>query len=39
MRSNALEVKKRWRDVLGEKRFSELRGTLVALLAAELGDS
>jgi DNA-binding MarR family transcriptional regulator len=39
MRSNALEVEKRWQDVLGEKRFSELRETLVALLSAEAGHS
>jgi DNA-binding MarR family transcriptional regulator len=39
MRSNALEVEKRWQDVLGEKRFSELRETLVALLSAAGGDS
>jgi DNA-binding MarR family transcriptional regulator len=39
MRSNALEVEKRWQDVLGEKRFSELRETLVALLSAEARDS
>jgi DNA-binding MarR family transcriptional regulator len=32
MRSNALETEKRWQDVLGERRFSELRETLVALL-------
>jgi DNA-binding MarR family transcriptional regulator len=35
MRSNALDVEKRWRDVLGESRFGELRDTLVALLSAE----
>jgi DNA-binding MarR family transcriptional regulator len=35
MRSNALNVEKRWRDALGEKRFSELRDTLVELLSAE----
>ena len=35
MRSNALNVEKRWRDALGEKRFSELRETLVELLSAE----
>jgi DNA-binding MarR family transcriptional regulator len=39
MRSNALEREKRWQDVLGEKRLSELGETLVALLAAESGDS
>ena len=35
MRSNALNVEKRWRDALGEKRFSELRDTLAELLSAE----
>lgn len=35
MRSNALEVEKRWRNTLGEKRFKELRESLVALLSAE----
>jgi DNA-binding MarR family transcriptional regulator len=35
MRSNALDVEKRWRDVLGDKRFGELRETLVTLLSAE----
>src|ERR1700742_4645537 len=35
MRSNALNVEKRWRDALGEKRFSELRDTLIELLSAE----
>ncbi len=39
MRSNALEVERRWQDVLGERRFSGLRETLVALLAAEAGYS
>jgi DNA-binding MarR family transcriptional regulator len=39
MRSNALEVEKRWQEVLGEKRFSELREMLVALLSAETGES
>jgi DNA-binding MarR family transcriptional regulator len=38
MRSNALEREKRWQDVLGEKRFGELRETLVTLLSAEAGD-
>jgi DNA-binding MarR family transcriptional regulator len=32
MRSNALEVEKRWRNMLGEQRFAELRETLLALL-------
>jgi DNA-binding MarR family transcriptional regulator len=39
MRSNALEREERWKDVLGEKRFSELRETLVELLSAEAGES
>ncbi len=39
MRSNALEREERWKDVLGEKRFEELRETLVALLSAEADDT
>jgi DNA-binding MarR family transcriptional regulator len=39
MRSNALDVEKRWRDVLGERRFGELRETLLVLLSAEIGES
>ncbi|MFZ0717315.1 MarR family winged helix-turn-helix transcriptional regulator [Mycobacterium sp.] len=39
MRSNALEVEKRWRNVLGERRFGELRETLLALQSAETGAS
>ncbi|BBX45308.1 hypothetical protein GCM10009641_21010 [Mycobacterium cookii] len=39
MRSNALDIEKKWRDMLGEKRFGELRETLVALLSAEAGES
>src|SRR6201990_2868788 len=39
MRSNALDVEKRWRDVLGEHRFGELRETLLTLLSAEAGES
>ncbi len=35
MRSNALDAEKRWRKTLGEKRFGELRETLVALLSAD----
>jgi len=35
MRSNALDVEKRWRKTLGEKRFGELRKTLVELLTAD----
>jgi len=38
MRYNALEREKRWEDALGEKRFGDLRETLVALLSAEAGD-
>jgi DNA-binding MarR family transcriptional regulator len=38
MRSNALEREGHWKDVLGEKRFEELRETLVALLSAEAGE-
>jgi hypothetical protein len=38
MRSNALDVEKRWRDILGEHRFRELRETLTALLSAETGE-
>jgi hypothetical protein len=32
-------VEKRWRDVLGEHRFGELRETLLALRSAETGES
>src|ERR1700754_2096741 len=39
MRSNALEVENRWRNVLGERRFGELRETLSTLLSAEPGES
>ena len=39
MRSTALDVEKRWRDVLGEHRFGELRETLLALRSAETGES
>jgi DNA-binding MarR family transcriptional regulator len=39
MRSNALEVEKRWRNTLGENRFNELRQTMVALISAEPGES
>jgi DNA-binding MarR family transcriptional regulator len=38
MRSTALDVEQRWRNVLGEHRFGELRATLVALLATETGE-
>jgi DNA-binding MarR family transcriptional regulator len=39
MRSTALDVEKRWRDVLGEHRLGELRETLLALRSAESGES
>jgi DNA-binding MarR family transcriptional regulator len=39
MRSNALDVEKRWRHDLGERRFGELRETLLALLSAETFES
>ena len=39
MRSNALDVEKRWRHVLGEHRFGEMRETLFALLSTETGQS
>jgi DNA-binding MarR family transcriptional regulator len=39
MRSTAIDVEKRWRDVLGEHRFGELRETLLALRSAEIGES
>jgi DNA-binding MarR family transcriptional regulator len=39
MRSNALEREERWKDLLGEKRFEELRETLVALVSAEAVES
>jgi DNA-binding MarR family transcriptional regulator len=38
MRSNALDVEKRWRKSLGEQRFGELRETLLALLSAETDE-
>jgi DNA-binding MarR family transcriptional regulator len=38
MRANALDVEKRWRKSLGEKRFGELRETLLALLSAEADE-
>jgi DNA-binding MarR family transcriptional regulator len=37
MRSAAIELEKRWRGVLGEHRFEELRETLLALRSAETG--
>lgn len=35
MRSHALDLEKRWQKALGQKRFDELRETLVELLSAE----
>jgi DNA-binding MarR family transcriptional regulator len=35
MRSNALDVEKRWQQVLGKQRLAEFRETLVMLLSAE----
>ncbi|MGB9306290.1 MAG: MarR family winged helix-turn-helix transcriptional regulator, partial [Mycobacterium sp.] len=37
MRSNALDVQKRWEQTLGPKRFDELRTTLRMLIDAEGG--
>ena len=39
MRSTAVELEMRWRDILGENRFGELRQTLLALRSAETGES
>nr|BBX79565.1 hypothetical protein MFLOJ_33520 [Mycobacterium florentinum] len=39
MRSNAIELEKRWQQVLGEQRLGEFRETLVTLLSAESGES
>ncbi len=38
MRANALDVERRWRKSLGEKRFGEFRETLVALLSVEADE-
>jgi DNA-binding MarR family transcriptional regulator len=38
MRANALDVERHWRKSLGEKRFGELRETLLALLSAEADE-
>ncbi|UMB71512.1 MarR family winged helix-turn-helix transcriptional regulator [Mycobacterium paraterrae] len=35
MRSHALDLEKRWQKALGQKRFDELRETLVELLSVE----
>ena len=39
MRSNALELEKKWQQVLGEQRLAEFRETLVMLLAAASTES
>jgi DNA-binding MarR family transcriptional regulator len=39
MRSNALDVEKRWQQTLGPQRFDELRATLRMLIDAEGGTS
>ena len=35
MRSNALDLEKRWQQILGERRLGELRETLQMLLASK----
>lgn len=37
MRSNALDLEKKWQQVLGEQRLAEFRETLALLLSAESG--
>ncbi|MEE6136012.1 MarR family transcriptional regulator [Mycobacterium sp. 050128] len=39
MRSNAIELEKRWQQVLGKQRLGEFRETLVMLLSAESTES
>lgn len=39
MRSNALNLEKRWERVLGRQRLGELRETLVMLLSGETGTA
>ena len=39
MRSNALDLEKRWQDILGQKRLGELRMILQTLLSAESPES
>ena len=38
MRETALDTETRWRDVLGEHRFEELRETLMVLLSAQTDE-
>ena len=35
MRSSAIELEKRWQEVLGERRLAQFRETLVLLLSSE----
>ena len=39
MRSNAVDLEKRWQQILGERRLGELRETLRLLLSAESRES
>jgi DNA-binding MarR family transcriptional regulator len=39
MRSNALDLEKRWQDILGQKRLGELRMIVQTLLSAESPES
>jgi DNA-binding MarR family transcriptional regulator len=39
MRSNALDLEKRWENVLGRRRLGELRATLELLLSGEVGPA
>ena len=39
MRSNALDLEKRWEHVLGRRRLGELRATLELLLSGEVGPA
>jgi DNA-binding MarR family transcriptional regulator len=39
MRSNALNMEKRWEKALGQRRLGELRETLVILLSSGSDDS
>jgi DNA-binding MarR family transcriptional regulator len=39
MRSNALDLEKRWEQVLGRRRLGELRETLRMLLSSESGTA
>jgi DNA-binding MarR family transcriptional regulator len=39
MRSNAVDLEKRWEEVLGQKRLAELRKILQTLLSPESSES